>query len=113
MRAAALAAEQRRAAPFVLAASRLAFCGGFDLDDPEILAEAAAAAGVGLDECLQAAGDPRRDAAAELTSRRLIAAGAEHLPALRVGGTLFLGEERLGEAAAAGRGATVAAALGR
>ena len=45
MRVAALAAEQDRAAPFVLAAGRLAFCGGYDLDDPETIAEAAAAAG--------------------------------------------------------------------
>ena len=45
MRVAALAAERGRAAEFVLAASRLAFCGGYDVDDPEILAEAAAAAG--------------------------------------------------------------------
>ena len=50
-----------RGAAFVLAAGRLAFCGGFDLDDPEILAEAAAAAGIGLDECLRAAGDVARD----------------------------------------------------
>ena len=55
MRAAAYAAEQGRGAAFVLAAGRLAFCGGFDLEDPEILAEAAAAAGIGLDGCLQAA----------------------------------------------------------
>ncbi|MGH2900692.1 MAG: DsbA family protein, partial [Solirubrobacteraceae bacterium] len=48
MRVAALAAERGRAGAFVLAASRLAFCGGFDIDDPEILAEAAAAAGMGL-----------------------------------------------------------------
>src|SRR3954463_2135844 len=61
MRAAAYASEQGRGAPFVLAASRLAFCGGFDLDDPEVLAEAAAAAGVGLRECLAAAGDAARD----------------------------------------------------
>ena len=44
MRVASLAAERGRAAPFVLAASRLAFCGGYDLDDPEVIAEAAAAA---------------------------------------------------------------------
>ena len=61
MRAAAFAAEQGRGGAFVLAAGRLAFCGGFDLDDPEILAEAAAAAGIRLDECLRAAGDARRD----------------------------------------------------
>src|SRR5256885_10474315 len=46
MRAAAYAAEQGRGAPFVLAASRLAFCGGFDLDDPGVLAQAGPPAGV-------------------------------------------------------------------
>ena len=62
MRVASLAAaEGGHAAPFVLAASRLAFCGGFDLDDPEVLAEAAAAAGLGLPEVLAAAGDRSRD----------------------------------------------------
>jgi 2-hydroxychromene-2-carboxylate isomerase len=50
MRVASLAAERGCGAPFVLAATRLAFCGGFDISDPEILAEAAAAAGIGLDE---------------------------------------------------------------
>src|SRR4051794_5937378 len=44
MRAAAYACASGAGGPFVLAASRLAFCGGFDLDDPEVLAEAAAAA---------------------------------------------------------------------
>ena len=63
MRVAALAVERGRAAEFVLAASRLAFCGGYDVDDPEILAEAAAAADLGLDECLHAAGELRRDGA--------------------------------------------------
>jgi len=107
MRAASLAAEQGRAAAFALAAGRLAYCGGFDLDDPEILAEAAAAAGVGLDECLAAAGDARRDAAMQEAGRRLLAAGAERLPALRVGAALFAGEERIPEAAAAARYAAV------
>src|SRR3954463_15824366 len=43
MRAAAYAAQQGRGAAFALAASRLAFCGGFDLHDPAVLAEAAPA----------------------------------------------------------------------
>lgn len=107
MRAASLAAEQGRAAAFALAAGRLAYCGGFDLDDPEILAEAAAAAGVGLDECLSAAGDASRDAAMRDAGRRLLAAGADRLPALEVGGALFSGEERIPEAAAAARYAAV------
>jgi len=103
MRVAALAAEQDRAAHFVLAASRLAFCGGFDLDDPEILAEAAAAAGLGLDECLAAAGDRSRDGQMELLGLRLLAHGGDRLPALRIGRILFCGEDRIAEAAAASR----------
>jgi 2-hydroxychromene-2-carboxylate isomerase len=105
MRVAALAVERGRAAEFVLAASRLAFCGGYDLDDPEILAEAAAAAGVGLAECLQAAGDVRRDGPLERAALRLLSQGADALPVLAVGRALFCGEHRLAEAAAAASGA--------
>lgn len=101
MRVAALAAQRGRGGAFVLAASRLAFCGGFDLDDPEILAEAAAAAGMGLRETLDAARDASRDGPIEATGRLLLAAGADRLPALRVGRMLFCGEDRLSEAAAA------------
>ena len=110
MRAAAFAAEQGRGSAFVLAAGRLAFCGGFDLDDPEILAEAAAAAGIPLEDCFHAAGDATRDAAAEATGRRLLAAGADRLPVLRVGRSLFWGEPRVGAAAASVRQATPALA---
>ena len=105
MRVASLAAERGCGSAFVLAASRLAFCGGFDIDDPEILAEAAAAAGIGLRETLAAARDVGRDGAIEDAGRLLLAAGAVRLPALRVGRTLFCGEDRLLEAAAAARAA--------
>ena len=101
MRVAALAAEYGRSAEFVLAASRLAFCGGYDIDDPEILAEAAAAADLGLDECLRAAGELRRDGPMEQAALRLLAQGADELPVLVVGRSLFCGEHRLPEAAAA------------
>ncbi|HEY3190725.1 MAG TPA: hypothetical protein VGJ70_24755 [Solirubrobacteraceae bacterium] len=103
MRAAAYAAEHGRGAAFVLAASRLAFCGGFDLDDPEVLAEAAAAAGVGLHECLQAAGDVARDADMEAEALRLATAGADRLPVVRVGRLLFAGEQQVSAASAAWR----------
>ena len=80
MRVASLAAaEGGHAAPFVLAASRLAFCGGFDLDDPEVLAEAAAAAGLGLPEVLAAAGDRSRDG--EMEADGAAPAGARGRPA--------------------------------
>jgi 2-hydroxychromene-2-carboxylate isomerase len=100
MRAAVYACEAGRGDAFALAASRLAYCGGFDLEDPEVLAEAAAAAGVSLSGCLQAAGDAGRDEQLEATARRLAAAGADRLPAVRVGRLLVCGEERIAEAAA-------------
>jgi 2-hydroxychromene-2-carboxylate isomerase len=103
MRAATYAAQRGRGAAFVLAAGRLAFCGGFDLDDPEILAEAAAAADIGMERVLTAVGDLGRDGAMESAGRRLLAAGADRLPALRVGRSLFWGENRVAEAAAAAR----------
>src|SRR3954447_15998697 len=110
MRVAAHATASGRGAAFVLAAGRLAFCGGFDLDDPEILFEAAAAAGLVLEDCLRAAGDRGRDGTLEAAGSRLLAAGGGRLPALRVGRSLFWGEEKVAEAAAAAR--THAAAAG-
>jgi 2-hydroxychromene-2-carboxylate isomerase len=103
MRVASHAADSGRGAAFVLAAGRLAFCGGFDLDDPEILFEASAAAGLVLEDCLRAAGDRRRDGAIEAAGRRLLAAGADRLPVLRIGRSLFWGEGKVAEAAAAAR----------
>ena len=84
-----------RSAParaFALAASRLAFCGGFDLEDPETLAEAAAAAGVPLEECLSAAGETWRDEELEANADVLRAHGISELPAIRIGDQWFEGE---------------------
>ena len=94
----------------MLAATRLAFCGGFDLDDPEILAEAAAAAGVVLDDTLHAARDEGRVGAIESAGGALLAAGAVRLPALRGGRALSWGEAKVGEALTAARVARAAAA---
>ena len=92
MRVSAHAAQHGRGGPFVLAAMRLAFCGGLHLDDPETLAEAAAAAALPLDDCFAAARDARRDRAIARTGRRLAAAGVDELPAVRVDGALHWGE---------------------
>jgi 2-hydroxychromene-2-carboxylate isomerase len=100
LRAAAHAAAIGAGARFALAASRLAFCGGFDLEDPEILAEAAAAAGIGLRECLQAAGDASRDGELHATARGLLSHGVTRLPAVRVGKEYFDGDGALAGAAA-------------
>lgn len=100
LRAAMYAAERGVGARFALAAGRLAFCGGFDLEDPEILAEAAAAAAVPLDECLAAAGDVARDGAAHATARGLRSRGVRELPAVRVNGAWFSGQRAVADAGA-------------
>lgn len=102
-RIATLAAEQGVLPAFALAIGRLAFCGGFDVDDPEILAEAAAAAGLDVDACLHAAADELRDLAPRQTAAALTTRGAVVLPVFEVGQTLFCGEHRLPEAFAAAR----------
>jgi 2-hydroxychromene-2-carboxylate isomerase len=92
LRAAVHAAELGAGAAFALAASRLAFCGGFDLDDPEMLAEAAAAAGVPLDDCLTAAGDPARERPLLAAAHRLRSRGVQRLPALELAPRIVQGE---------------------
>jgi 2-hydroxychromene-2-carboxylate isomerase len=98
LRAAAYAAEIGAGARFALAASRLAFCGGYDLEDREILAEAAAAASVPVDECLAAAADPARDIRLQATAHRLERCGVPRLPAIRIGRRWLWGEQMLSEA---------------
>jgi 2-hydroxychromene-2-carboxylate isomerase len=109
-RACAFACEIGAGGAFALAASRLAFCGGFDLEDPETLAEAAAAAGIPLEECLAAAGETWRDDELEMTARHLYASGVTELPAIRIGSRWIQGESGLlvagsvlNQAATAGR----------
>jgi 2-hydroxychromene-2-carboxylate isomerase len=102
LRAAAYAAENGRGASFALAATRLAFCGGFDLEDPEILCVAAGAAGVSLEGVLMAARDPSRDEPLWATARGLRTRGVRRLPAVRVGRRWFQGERLLDAVALAG-----------
>jgi 2-hydroxychromene-2-carboxylate isomerase len=100
MRVAAYAAEQGRAAAFVLAASRLAWAGGFDLRDVSVLAEAATAAGLAMRDALAAAREAERDPAM-LAAGEAVAPGP--LPVVVLAGAMFAGEERLAEAVAYAR----------
>jgi 2-hydroxychromene-2-carboxylate isomerase len=108
LRASVYARELGAGPRFALAASRLAFCGGFDLDDPEILAEAAAAAGLPLEGCLAAARDHSRDEALWTAAWRLRRRGISRLPAIRVGRRWFGGDQALAEAGALLRARTSA-----
>jgi 2-hydroxychromene-2-carboxylate isomerase len=105
LRAAAYARESGAGARFALAASRLAFCGGFDLEAPEILAEVAAAAGLSPDRCLAAAAETWRDEALHATARGLCSRGVRSLPAVRLRRRWLQGEPALAQAAALQRGA--------
>ncbi len=101
MRVALHAIEHDRIAQFALAAARLAFCGGYDVDHPAVLAEAAAAASLDPGRVLRAAHNERLDGALEETGRRLLAAGATCLPAFGINRSLHCGEASIGLAVAA------------
>ena len=102
LRAATYAAENGAGASFALAAMRLAFCGGFDLEDSEILGEAAAAAGLSVEACLSAARDCTRDLPLWATARGLHKRGVRRLPALRLGRRWLEGERVLDSVALLG-----------
>jgi 2-hydroxychromene-2-carboxylate isomerase len=99
-RASAFACELGAGPTFALAAGRLAFCGGFRLDDPEVLAEAAAAAAVPLVPCLEAARESWRDEELGEVTAALQNAGIDRLPAFRVGSHWLQGEDSLTTASA-------------
>ena len=98
-RAAMFAADCGDGARFALAAARLVFCGGFELDDPEVISEAAAAAGISEAGALAAADDERHDQSLDTTARGLTNRGVLTIPAIRVGTRWFQGLDAVGGAA--------------
>jgi 2-hydroxychromene-2-carboxylate isomerase len=100
MRAATYACEGGAGARFGLAAFRLAFCGGFELDRPEVLDELAGASGIPRAGCVDAACDESRDERLSVVVRGLRRAGVTRLPAFRIGDRFFAGEPSLVGAAA-------------
>jgi 2-hydroxychromene-2-carboxylate isomerase len=95
MRVATFATEQGLGPAFAIAAGRLAFCGGFDLEDPDILAEAAAAAGVDVEGALAASRDSRRDHQIGIAGRAVGHGGGTALPALEHERHLYCGEAHI------------------
>lgn len=100
MRAALYAAEIGAGARFALAASRMAFCGGFDLEKSSVLADVAAAANIPVKECLAASAEDWRDEELEATASALSTHGISELPVVGVEGRWFDGVGGLVEAAA-------------
>jgi 2-hydroxychromene-2-carboxylate isomerase len=100
LRAASYACEIGAGAQFALAASRLAFCGGFDLEDPEALTEAAAAAGVPLEGCMNAVSEHWRDEELAEMANVLRVHEIFEVPAVTIGGRWFAGDAALQRAGA-------------
>jgi 2-hydroxychromene-2-carboxylate isomerase len=100
MRAALYASEIGGGARFALAASRLAFCGAFDLEKSSVLADVAAAANIPVKECLAAADEEWRDEELQAAATSLTSQGVDDLPVVGVNGRWFDGLGGLVEAAA-------------
>jgi 2-hydroxychromene-2-carboxylate isomerase len=99
-RAAIYASGVGRGAGFAVAAMRMAFAGGFDISDPDILAEAAAAAGISVDATLAAAQDGGHDAALAATAAVLARHGIREPPVIRLHSGWFSGFEALARTSA-------------
>jgi 2-hydroxychromene-2-carboxylate isomerase len=99
-RAAIHAARIGRGAGFAVAAMRMAFAGGFDISDPDVLAEAAAAAGISVDDTLAAAADTSHDATLAATSTVLKRHGILEPPVIRLHTGWFSGFEALARTSA-------------
>lgn len=104
-RAACLAAELGAGPRFALAAARLIFCGGYEIDDPQVIIEAAQVAGLPSRDARLAAGDDRFDPALEATAAGLARHGVLSTPVVRVGRRWFQGLQAL-------PGAAIATAVG-
>ena len=90
-RAASAASELGAAAAFTLALARLTFAGGYAPDEDEVLAEAAAAAGLEPAAMLDAAHDPEHDQVLAETEHGLRVHGCTAVPAIRIGTSWFGG----------------------
>lgn len=99
IRVACLAAEYDACARFGLVASRLIFCGGYELDDEQVITEAAELAGIPADEALRASRDTRYDPALQATTAGLRRRGLRQTPVVRIGHRWFEGLQALSGAA--------------
>ena len=96
-RAALFASQRVTGGAFALAAMRLAFAGGFDLSEPDLIAEAAAATGISVDGVLAASADASLDSALEATAKGLRDRGIIEPPVIRIVSGWFSGFDALAQ----------------
>jgi 2-hydroxychromene-2-carboxylate isomerase len=90
--------------PFALAAMRLAFSEGYDLQAPAAIAEAARRVGLDPGELERAIETPEVKMTLRQETDEAIAKGVFGVPTVLVDNELYWGDDRLGEAAQAVRG---------
>jgi 2-hydroxychromene-2-carboxylate isomerase len=101
MRAATAADLRGQGKAFLLAALRVAFRDGRHLAEHDAIADAAREAGLDADALIAATGDPAIKAALRERTEAAVALGVFGVPSVVVRGTVFWGDDRLEEAAAA------------
>jgi 2-hydroxychromene-2-carboxylate isomerase len=94
-RAALWASEEGRGASFALGVARFAFCGGFDIASDDVIAEAAAGAGLSPVQAVEASRDSKRDYRLETTAKGLQARGVLMPPVIRSGTRWFCGSDAM------------------
>jgi 2-hydroxychromene-2-carboxylate isomerase len=94
-RAAIWASEEGRGACFALSVARFGFCGGFDISSDEVIAEAAAGAGLNPVQAVEASRDPKRDHQLEATATGLQARGVLMPPVIRIDTRWFCGSDAM------------------
>jgi len=96
-----IVADQRGAlTPFALTAMRMAFGEGLDLGQAGVVRAVAERSGLGGEEIAEAIRDPEVKAALRAANDEAVALGVFGVPSVRVGATLFWGDDRLEQAAA-------------
>jgi 2-hydroxychromene-2-carboxylate isomerase len=83
-RACVYASDQNCGRSFALAAMRMAFCGGYDLSDEDVIAEAADVANLEIGDVLAAAADPHHEGTIRTTVAGLRRRGITSAPAIRI-----------------------------
>jgi 2-hydroxychromene-2-carboxylate isomerase len=96
-----IVADQRGAlTPFALTAMRMAFREGLDLGQAGVVRAVGERSGLAGEEIAEAIRDPEVKAALRAANDEAVALGVFGVPSVRVGATLFWGDDRLEEAAA-------------